>query len=81
MKNTLMVVSVFLASLVLDVRMAFAEENDRNDEIGQNGEGGDGGEHGRGVPGPADSEAGLAGVLMAGAAAYLVSRRRKDRKA
>ena len=30
-----------------------------------------------GVPGPADSETGLAGLVMAGGATYLVWRRRK----
>ena len=75
MKKTLIFVWVFLMVLVLDVGMSLAEtdENDQNNE--QNNEQND--EHIQGVPAPADSEAGLAGVVMAGGAAYLVSRRRK----
>ena len=70
MKNTLILTGMFLAGLVLNVGMSFADddhEGDQRDQVREDVEG---------VPGPADSETGLVGVLMASGAAYLVWRRR-----
>ena len=70
MKKILMLASVFFAGLFLYAGMSLAAQCQ-----------GQGQDPGCGVPGPADSETGLAGVVMAGGAAYLVWRRRKTPKA
>jgi hypothetical protein len=73
MKKLLLVASVFCTGLVLDAGMSLAVQ------CNQDGEN-EGNNAGCGVPGPADSEVGLAGLLMAGGAAYIVWRRRTARK-
>ena len=83
MKNVLLI-SVFLTALVFDAGMSFAVTSGGGSNSGGGGNSGGGSNGGGGssgggqsVPGPADSEAGLAGLVMAGGAAYLVWRRRK----
>ena len=70
MKKILLLASVFFAGLFLHAGVSLAAPDEchgKNDACS--------------VPGPADSETGLAGVVMAGGAAYLVWRRRKAPKA
>ena len=76
MKKILTLLCVFLAGLVLNVGMSLADHG-HGDRDGGRDRDGRGDHDDQGVPSPADSETGLAGVLMAGGAAYLVWRRRK----
>ena len=77
MKKLLILVSVFFTGLVLDVGVSSAVQPCIIVNGQQQGDCGDT----VGVPGPADSETGLAGVVMAGGVAYLVWRRRKAHNA